>query len=112
MNLRKQKTAQRVRLLGESSFFIWRIDMENENNVGNATLKLLQVMRSEMSGMRSDMQNEFRDVKGRLSHLESSITASRRDGVLVSEDFARQQVSIDSIVERIQRIEKRIELVD
>ena len=34
----------------------------------------------------------------------------RRDGALSAEDFARQQVSIDSLVERIQRIEKRLEL--
>ncbi|MBC7608693.1 MAG: hypothetical protein H7228_03810 [Polaromonas sp.] len=86
--------------------------MDNEDNVGNATLKLLQVLRSEISGMRSDIQGEFRDVKGRLSHLEASVAAVRRDGAMATEDFARQQVSIDSLVERIQRIEKRLELVD
>jgi len=86
--------------------------MGNEEDVENATLRLLQLLRSDISGMRSEMQGEFRDVKGRLSHLEASVAAVRRDGAMATEDFARQQVSIDSIVERIQRIEKRLELVD
>lgn len=86
--------------------------MGNEEDVGNATLRLLQSLRSDIAGMRSEMQSEFRDVKGRLSHLEASIAAVRRDGAMTTEDFARQQVSIDSIVERIQRIEKRLSLAD
>ena len=86
--------------------------MDNEENIANATLKLLQSLRSDISGMRTEMQGEFRDVKGRLSHLEASVAAVRRDGAMATEDFARQQVSIDSLVDRIQRIEKRLELVD
>ena len=49
--------------------------MDNEENVANATLKLLQSLRSDISGMRTEMQGEFRDVKGRLSHLEASVAA-------------------------------------
>ena len=86
--------------------------MENEENLANAPLHLLKLLQSEVSGMRSDKQSEFRDVKGRLSHLESSVAAVRHDGAMATEDFARQQVSIDALVERIQRIEKRLELVD
>jgi len=81
------------------------------DNVENLVLEQLRLMRSDISGMRSEMQGDFRDVKGRLSHLEASVAAVRRDGAMVTEDFARQQVSIDSLVDRIQRIEKRLELV-
>ena len=58
--------------------------MENEENIANAPLRLLKLLRSEVSGTRSDMQSEFRDVKGRLSHLESSVAAVRRDGAMAT----------------------------
>jgi hypothetical protein len=64
--------------------------MANEENVENATLRLLQSLRSDISALRSEMQSEFRDVKGRLSHLEASVAAVRRDGAMATEDFARQ----------------------
>lgn len=79
-------------------------------NVDNIVIEHLKGLRSDVAGMRSEMQNEFKDVKARLSHLESSLAGTRRDGALAAEDFARQQVSIDALVERIQRIEKRLEL--
>jgi len=56
------------------------------------------------------MQKQFKDVKQRLNHVEMSIAAMRRDQAMDSADTARQQASIDSLVERIQRIERRLEL--
>ena len=79
-------------------------------NVENIVIGHLKSLRSEVATMRSDMQAEFKDVKARLSHLDASMAGVRRDGALSAEDFARQQISIDSLVERIQRIEKRLEL--
>lgn len=79
-------------------------------NVENLVLEHLKGLRSDVSGMRSEMHAEFRDLKGRLNHLESAVAGLRRDHAVGAEDFARQQVSIDSLVERIQRIERRLEL--
>ena len=81
-------------------------------NVDTSVIQHLKGLRSQVAAMRSDMQAEFKDVKARLSHLDASMAGVRRDGALAAEDFARQQVSIDSLVERIQRIEKRLELAN
>lgn len=79
-------------------------------NVENIIIEQLKALRSDIAGMRSEMHTEFRDVKARLNHIDHSLAGVRRDGALSAEDFARQQVSIDSLVERIQRLEKRLEL--
>ena len=79
-------------------------------NVDNIIIEHLKSLRSDVAAMRSDMQAEFKDVKARLSHLDASMAGVRRDGALAAGDFARQQVSIDALVERIQRIERRLEL--
>ena len=81
-------------------------------NVDHIVIEHLKGLRSQVAAMRSDMQAEFKDVKARLSHLDASMAGVRRDGGLAAEDFARQQVSIDSLVERIQRIESRLELAN
>ena len=81
--------------------------MENVNHI---ILEHLKGLRSDVAGMRTDMQSEFRDVKAWLNHLEASVAGVRRDGALATEDFARQQVSMDALLERIQRLEKRLEL--
>ncbi len=81
-------------------------------NVDNIIIEHLKGLRSDVATLRSDMHAEFKDVKGRLNHLESSLAGVRRDGALSAEDFARQQVSLDSLAERIQRIEKRLELAN
>ncbi len=80
------------------------------DNVDNIIIEHLKNLRSDVASMRSEMHTEFKDVKARLNHLDASMAGVRRDGALSAEDFARQQVSIDSLVERIQRIEKRLEL--
>ena len=79
-------------------------------NVESIVIEQLKALRSDIASMRTEMHVEFKDVKARLNHLDSSMAGVRRDGALSAEDFARQQVSIDSLVERIQRIEKRLEL--
>ena len=81
-------------------------------NVDHIIIEQLKALRSDIAGMRSEMHIEFKDVKARLNHLDASMAGVRRDNALSAEDFARQQVSIDALVERIQRIEKRLELVN
>jgi hypothetical protein len=81
-------------------------------SIENIVIEQLRNLRSDIAGMRSEMHTEFKDIKARLNHLDASTAGSRRDSALAAEDFARQQVSIDSLVERIQRIEKRLELTN
>ena len=82
--------------------------MENVDNL--IVEHHLKGLRSDIAGMRTEVQAEFKDVKARMNHLEGSMAGIRRDNALGAEDFARQHVSIDSLVERIQRIERRLEL--
>ena len=80
------------------------------DTVTNTLIDHLENLRSDVASMRSEMHAEFKDVKTRLNHLDASMAGVRRDSALSAEDFARQQVSMDSLVERIQRIENRLEL--
>ena len=80
------------------------------DNLANILIEHLKNLRSDVTSMRSEMHAEFRDVKSRSTQLYASIVGVPRDGALSAEDFARQQVNIDSLVERVQRIEKRLEL--
>ena len=45
-------------------------------NVDNLIIEHLKNLRSEVAGLRSDMQAEFKDVKARLSHLDGSLRLS------------------------------------
>lgn len=80
------------------------------DNVENIVIEHLRALRSEVQTLRTEMHSEFKDVKLRLSSVESAIVSMKHDGADMRGDYVRQQVSIDNIVERIQRIEKRLEL--
>jgi chromosome segregation ATPase len=82
------------------------------DNVENLIIEHLRALRSEIQTFRTEMQGEFRDVKARLSTLEVALSGVKRDQAESLADYARQQMSLDQIVERIQRIERRLELSD
>ena len=81
------------------------------DNVKNLILEHLSVLRSEIQTMRTEMHTEFKDVKLRMSSIEAAMVSTKHESADIRGDYVRQQVSIDNIVERIQRIEKRLELV-
>lgn len=56
------------------------------------------------------MRSEFGDVKHRFNRLESGVAGIRRDEAGTAEDIARQQSTIDRLMERIERIERRLAL--
>jgi tetrahydromethanopterin S-methyltransferase subunit G len=78
--------------------------------VDNLIIEHLKSMRSELASLRTIMQEEFKDVKHRLSQLEIQVVGQRRDATSTQEDVYRQQGTIDSIKERLTRIERRLEL--
>ena len=79
-------------------------------SVESLIIEHLKGLRSEIAALRSNMQEEFKDVKHRLTQVEIQVIGSRRDAVGTQEDVYRQQGAIDSIRERLDRIERRLEL--
>jgi tetrahydromethanopterin S-methyltransferase subunit G len=79
-------------------------------NIDNRVLEHLRQLRNEVSSMRSEMHDEFRDMKLRLGSVESAVVAVRRDAIDQIGDSSRQQLRIDQLAERLERIERRLEL--
>lgn len=81
----------------------------SENN-DNLILEHLRMLRNEVAGVRAEMHDEFRDVKLRLGSVESAVVSVRRDSTDQMGDAVRQQLRIDQLAERLERIERRLEL--
>lgn len=56
------------------------------------------------------LESELREIAARLTSLEASTAAGRRDSAHNYEQVIRQQSSIDQIKARIDRIERRVEI--
>src|SRR5260364_371461 len=69
-------------------------------------LEHLRHIRSKVDQLVEDNH----DLKNRMSSLESAMVSVKREVAHGDETDARQQVSLDKIIERIQRIERRLEL--
>lgn len=78
--------------------------------IDNVITEHLKGLRSEVQSLRGEMHAEFKDVKHRLVSVETMIVASKHEAADIRGDYVRQQVSIDSLLERIQRLERRLEL--
>ncbi|MBK1632175.1 hypothetical protein CKO31_15805 [Thiohalocapsa halophila] len=82
------------------------------DNVDNLILEQLRGLRNQVSGLQGEMRSEFADVKYRINRLETAVAGMRRDEAGQAEDIARQQAFLDRLMDRIQRIERRLELSD
>lgn len=78
--------------------------MSDDNE--NLVLEHLRHIRGRVDLIAEDMK----EVKHRLSSLESSLSLVRRETIIGDETDARQQTSIDRIMERLERIEHRLDL--
>jgi outer membrane murein-binding lipoprotein Lpp len=75
-------------------------------NVENLILEHLRHIRGKVDHIASDID----DLKARMSSLDASMVLVKRE-VNQGEDVnARQQVSLDRLAKRIDRIEARLEL--
>lgn len=81
-----------------------------DESTDNLIIEHLEGLRSEVQTLRREMHAEFKDVKHRLASVETAIVATKHESADIRGDHVRQQVSIDSLLERIQRIERRLEL--
>ncbi|MFZ2170537.1 MAG: hypothetical protein WAW61_12990, partial [Methylococcaceae bacterium] len=76
------------------------------DNVDNIVLEHLRHIRSRVDQIADDMS----DLKHRMSSLESAMVSVKHEVAHGDETDARQQVTLDKIIDRIQRIERRLEL--
>ncbi|MHB1530965.1 hypothetical protein [Acidithiobacillus sp.] len=75
-------------------------------NVENLLLEHLRHIRSRVDQIAEDVT----DLKHRMTSLEHGMGLIKREIHFGDEVDARQQVSLDRIVERIERIERRLDL--
>lgn len=76
-------------------------------NTENLVLEHLRHIRGRVDQIGEDVT----DLKHRMSSLESAMVSVKREVTQGDETDARQQVSIDRILARIERIERRLELL-
>lgn len=72
----------------------------------NLVIEHLRAMRTEIAAVKADTM----DTRQRLVSVESSIVDMRRNVIHVFEDMAHQQLTMDKLLDRVQRIEKRLDL--
>jgi outer membrane murein-binding lipoprotein Lpp len=76
-------------------------------NVENLVLEHLRHIRGRVDQIADDVG----DLKQRMSSLESAMNLVRREVALGDETDARQQITLDKLNARIERIERRLELL-
>jgi hypothetical protein len=76
------------------------------DNIESLVLEHLRHIRGRVDQIADDMS----ELKHRMSSLESSMVMVKHEVAHGDETDARQQVTLDKIMDRIQRIEKRLDL--
>lgn len=75
-------------------------------NVESLVLEQLRTIRADIGTIKHDT----REATHRIGRIEISIAGLRRDMAHHDEVVAEQSVRIDRITERVERIEKRLEI--
>lgn len=76
-------------------------------NINNLIIEHLRVIRADIGNIKDDM----REVKHRLASLETSMAGVKRENVLLYETTATQHASYDRLAERVERIERRLDII-
>jgi len=76
--------------------------------IENLIIDHLRHIRGRVDRIAEDMS----ELKLRMSGIETSMTLVKREITAGDETDARQQVSLDRVIERLDRIERRPELVE
>ena len=76
------------------------------DDTSNLIIEHLKAIRAEVAAVKADTM----EIKERLRSHDASIIELRRADVHVFEDQARQQVSLDALARRVERLEHRLEL--
>jgi len=72
----------------------------------NLVIEHLRAIRTEIASVKADTS----DTRQRIGGVETSILDMRRNVVHLFEDMAHQQLTMDKLLDRVQRIEKRLDL--
>lgn len=80
------------------------------DKVENIIIEQLKALRGEIKDFRSKHDADMVDIKHRLSTLERGMSAVKRDASDYYESQIGQQVTIDRLSERLDRVERRLEL--
>ncbi|MET0961405.1 MAG: hypothetical protein ABWY05_01095 [Noviherbaspirillum sp.] len=72
----------------------------------NPVIEHIKAMRSEVAGVKADTT----DIMQQMRSLDTSVIDLRRSLVHLYEDTAHQQLTMDKLLDRIHRIERRLEL--
>jgi outer membrane murein-binding lipoprotein Lpp len=80
--------------------------MTDMSNIESLVLEHLRHIRGRVDQIADDVI----DLKHRISSLENAMVLVKREVNFGDETDARQQVSLDRLVERVQRIERRLDL--
>ncbi|MFA7242311.1 MAG: hypothetical protein WC091_19540 [Sulfuricellaceae bacterium] len=78
------------------------------DNIESLVLEQLRAIRADIASVKEDT----REIKNRLAIVESGIATLRRDGSDFAASIADQHLRYDRINDRIERIEKRLELAN
>lgn len=76
------------------------------DNVENLIVEHLRGLRAG----QERIEHELRELKSRMTSVESGIASLRRDGADFASTTADQHARYDRLADRIDRIEKRLEL--
>lgn len=76
------------------------------DNVENLVLEHLRAIRGDMARM----ERKLDETISRLGRLELAVAGLRRDMAHTDEAAAEQSVRIDHLAERVERLERRLEL--
>lgn len=77
-------------------------------NAESVIIEHLRHVRGRVDRIAEDMS----DIKHRMSSLEPAMVLVKREVAAGDETDARQQLSLDRLSDRIERIERRLGLVD
>jgi predicted nucleic acid-binding Zn-ribbon protein len=78
--------------------------------VENLILEMLKGIRNDTKDFRTRYEEDMDDLKTRMSSLENAMVSVKREVNHSDEVIVRQQVSLDKIMKRIERIEHRLDL--
>lgn len=79
-----------------------------ENVTNELIFEQLKSMRSELADMRDDL----RELRGRQVETHAAVLALRRDQVNDAETGANLAIRVDRLTDRMERIERRLDLAE
>jgi predicted trehalose synthase len=82
--------------------------MTEPQNVESLVLEHLRSIRSDVGGIKGDV----REIKHYLTSLESAVAGIKRDQAAGYADTADQHARYDRLSERLERLERRLEIRD